>query len=109
MTWTEVSVGPTTTDGTEQTIVSSTTTNGTYLFDINCENMALGDAIEIRIKTKIDSSDTSDAVQYATYANVQYPEKKVSDPIAVGNGEIIVTLKRVGGSDRSYRWTLKRI
>jgi hypothetical protein len=107
MAWTEEAVGPTTTDGTEQTLATKTT-NGTYVFDINTKNMVNNDTIEIRIKTKIDASDSSDVAYFATYANVQAEPKKYSVAIPIANGEIIVTLKRTSGTDRSYRWTLKR-
>jgi hypothetical protein len=108
MAWTEVTTGSKTTDGTEQDVVGTITTNGTYVFVIDTANMVNNDAIEIRIKTKVRSGDTSRVAYFATYMNVQGEPNKYSIAIPVSI-ELIVTLKRVNGSDRAYPWSLLRI
>lgn len=107
MTWIEAATGSTTTDGTEQTL-STQTTNGTYVFAIDTANMVNNDAIEIKVKTKTRSGDTSRIAYYATYQNVQGEPNKYSVAIPITT-EIVVTLKRLSGTDRAYPWSLMRI
>jgi hypothetical protein len=101
---TQVTSGATATDGTEQTLATDTT-NKTYIFVIDTNAMLNGDQIEIRCKTKTRSGDTSRVAYYVTYANVQGEPQKYSEPIPA-NIELIVTLKRVAGTDRTYNWAL---
>jgi len=99
-----VTSGTTTTDGTEQTLATDTT-NKVYVFAIDTNAMVNADIIEIRIKTKILSGGASRVAYFVMYAHVQGEPQKYSEPI-VANIEIVVTLKRVAGTDRSYPWAL---
>lgn len=96
--------GSTTTDGTEQTLFTVTTSN-TYVFVIDTANMVNGDIIEVRAKTKVTTGDTSQEAYHVTYAHLQAQPNKYSVPIPI-DIEIVVTLERVGGSDRTYIWSL---
>ena len=77
----------------------------TYVFIIDTANMVNDDIIEIRAKTKVTTGDTSQLAYFAVYAHTQSTLNKYSVPIPV-DIELIVTLKRVNGTDRTYIWTL---
>ena len=99
-----VTSGTTSTDGTEQTLATDTA-NLVYVFVIDTGAMVNGDVIEIRAKTKVLSGGTSRLAYIAVYANVQAQPQKYSVPIPA-NIELVVTLKRTAGTDRSYHWAL---
>jgi len=101
---TAITTSSTTTDGTEQTLATDTT-NKVYVFVVDTSAMAGGDAIEIRIYTKARSGDSSLLAYYVTYANAQGEVNKYSPPIPA-DIECKVTLKRVAGTDRAYKWAL---
>lgn len=105
MALTLVTSGSTTTDGTEQTLTTQTTAL-VYQFAIDTANMQNGDVIEIKMKTKVRSGDSSRVAYYATYSHAQSGEpNKYSIPIPA-NVELIITIKRVAGGDRAYPWAL---
>ena len=106
MSWSSIDSGSKTADGTEQTL-STQTTSGTYVFGIDTANMANGDVIEIRIKTKMRSGDSSQLAYFVSYANAQSELNKYSVAIAV-DVEIVVTLKQTAGTNRTYLWALLR-
>ena len=106
MSWTVAAEASTTTDGTEQTL-STQTTNGTYVFVIDTGAMVNDDVIEIRLKTKARSSSTSRISLFARFKHIQAQPDKFSEPLPITN-ELVVTLKRVGGTDRTYDWQLLR-
>jgi hypothetical protein len=97
--------GNLTTDGTEQTIYTSTTTR-LYKLYLNLKNMASGDAVEIRVKKQLTGDSTTDPVFYARFEGAQPAEGKiVTTPgdFCAGGG-LSFTIKRLAGTDRSYRW-----
>lgn len=96
--------GSTTTDGTEQTLFTVTTSN-TYVLVIDTANMVNIDIIEIKLKTKVTTGDTSQLAYHVTYAHAQSLPNKYSVPIPV-DIELVATIKRLAGSDRSYIWSL---
>jgi hypothetical protein len=110
MAWTEVAANSVTTDGTEQTISgASYTTSGTYILSINAKNIANGDMVIIRVKTKVDASDSADVAYDGLYANVQAAPKKFSIAVPItSNGEITFTIERKTGTDRAYRYSIMR-
>jgi hypothetical protein len=100
----EVTGGTVTTDGTEQTLTTQTTSQ-TYVLVVETVNMANGDEIELRIKTKCRSGGTSRLAFEATYRDAQAEPNKYSIPIPA-NIEIVATIKRTAGTDRSYIWAI---
>ena len=101
-----VSENTTTTDGTEQTLVTDTPAAGqTYLFKIDTSAMAGSDEVEVRVKTKVRSGGTQNVALYAVYKGPQTTPIKMSIPM-VEDISIQVTLKRTAGTDRAYPWKL---
>jgi hypothetical protein len=105
MALTAISENSTTTDGTEQTLVTDTT-NRVYVFAVDTGAMANGDAVEVRIYTIIRSGGTERlAYGPVAYVNAQGQPQKYSVPVPA-DISIKVTLKRTAGTDRSYPWKL---
>jgi hypothetical protein len=99
-----VDSGTTTTDGTEQTLTTQTTP-AVYVFSFSTLNMVNGDTVEARIYTKMLSGDAYEQLYSVTYTHGQADKGKLSEPVPVDIG-IQVTLKRVAGTDRAYKWKL---
>ena len=89
---------------TEHSLATSTT-GKTYVFVVNTVNMANGDELELRVKTKVLSGSTAQVAYYQSYAHVQSAPNKYSVPVPA-NQSIEVTLKQVAGTGRSYEWAL---
>lgn len=102
MTVSLASSGNITTDGTEQTLYS-TTTAGTYQLAINLSNMASGDAVRIRIYGKANASDTEAVIYDRSFSNAQGEALKISPPEPATH-DWKATIQRTGGVDRSYQW-----
>jgi hypothetical protein len=94
----------TATDGTEQTL-STLTTNKIFQFFIDLNAMAAGDAIEVRLKTKVLNGGTTRVVYKDEFRDEQSADNKIAHSIPVASDqEYVVTLKRIAGTDRSYPW-----
>lgn len=107
MALTVVSENTTTTDGTEQTLVTDTT-GGVYVFKIDTGAMVNGDELEVRIKNITRSAGTERLLYYAVYKNAQAQPAKASPPCPE-DISIKVTIKRTAGSDRAYPWKLLKL
>ena len=98
--------GTVTTDGTEQTLGSTTAISGgaTLVLHIDTTNMVDGDVIEIRhYLGKNGGSDIQ--TDFASFANAQGDKLKRCPVLDVhANGRAKFTIKRVAGTDRSYDW-----
>lgn len=90
--------------GTEHTLVTDTT-NKVYVLVVDTANMALGDILELRIKTKARSGGTSRQAYSKTYAHVQGDPNKYSVPVPA-DVEIVATLKQTAGTGRVFPWKL---
>ncbi len=96
-------------DGTEQTVVTSAVA-GVFVFAIDLENMASGDSITIRIKTKVLSSSTSREVVQAIYTDAQVdPDIHVESIPIVSPQEVVVTVEQTAGTNRNYQWHFKQL
>lgn len=104
MALTNISDNSTTTDGTEQTLVTDTT-GRVYVACFDLSALAGGDTLEIRVYTKIRSGGTSRVAYLAAYQNAQSQPQKYSPPIPA-NIEVKVTMKLTAGSNRSVPWCL---
>ena len=93
--------GNVTADGSEQTLATETTA-GVYVLWVDLSNLADGDSVILRLKSKVRSSSTSRQVYSAAYANAT----------ADGNiqaHEAVATLEQDGGVNRTYDWSLLRV
>lgn len=100
--------GSTTTDGTEQTL-ATITTEGNYQFRIDLDNMVNGDSIEIRLKVEARTAESTAKILYLITLSHDQGEVAIHESpwvAVVTNGQLIVTLKRTGGSDRTYVWSV---
>lgn len=89
---------------TEHTL-STQTDGGVYVLVVNTYNLANGDVVILRIKTKAVHDSTSRLAYMATYANAQSEFVKYSIPVPV-DSEIICTLEQTDGTGRDFEWNL---
>lgn len=92
---------------TEHTLTTQTTA-GVYVLVVDMVNLALGDTVELRIKTKAKSGSTSRLAFIATYQHAQSELNKYSIPVPIDT-EIVATLKQTAGTGRSFDWNLLKM
>lgn len=97
----------TATVSTEHTLATSTT-GKTYVLVVDTAAMVNGDALELRLKTKVLSGGTSREAYLATFIHVQAQPNKYSVPVPA-NIECVATLKQTAGTGRAYPWALLSI
>lgn len=97
----------TATIGTEHTLATETTA-GVYVLVVDTGNMVDGDKVELRLKTKARSGDTSRLAYRGTYRHVQLDPNKYSIPVPVDT-EVVATLKQTDGTGRAFPWNLLRM
>lgn len=89
---------------TEHTLATVTTV-GTFVLVVDTANLANGDTLELRIKTKLTSGDTSQLAYFATYVNAQTDLNKYSIPVP-SPIEFVATLKQTVGTGRVFIWAI---
>lgn len=92
---------------TEHTL-DTETSEGVYVLVVNMYNLAAGDIVILRIKTKTVHDSTSRLAYMATYANAQSEFVKYSIPVPV-DSEIICTLEQTDGTGRAFEWNLLKL
>ena len=108
MAWTESTSGNATTDGTEQTL-ATVTAAGTYVLYLDTANMASGDALEVRAYVMPKTAET-ERLLYGpksgmTFWDVQEEPMKVTVPVnIIASASVRFTIKRIAGTDRTYKW-----
>lgn len=81
--------------------------SGTYVFQVDTQNMAAGDVLEIRAYARILSGGTTRVAYVETYYGAQVTDDKIkvsvpiSTDLAVTEG-VKFTLKQTAGSGREY-------
>ncbi len=96
-------------NGTQLTVINTEhtlatiTDAGDYICGIDLTPMALGDEIELRIKLKAFSGESSTLYWLRSYAQVAEELLVEFPPIGVVT-EIIYTLKQTAGSVRTFTW-----
>lgn len=109
MTWAlSASGSQTATIATEHTLTTDTV-NGTYYFEVDITNLALGDTLELRIYTITLSAGTLRLAWKSTYGPVPPIQDIAPSPPQPSDQSIRVTLKQVAGTGRVYPWKLLRI
>lgn len=90
---------------TEHTLVTKTD-GKTYVLAVDTSNMANGDRLILRVKSKIRTGDTLRTVyQSPAYQNVQGDSVKYSLPVPALI-EWIATLEQVDGTGRAFPWSV---
>lgn len=94
--------------GTEHTLTTQTTA-GVYVLEVDGSALVAGDLLELRLKTKTRAGGTSRQVYMATFMGGQIIDPNlVSLPVPT-DVEIVATLKQVAGMGRAFPWNLRRI
>lgn len=95
----------TATIGTEHTLGSAIAAAGVFVLVVDAANMANGDVLELRIKTKAKSGATSRLAYVTTFAHAQTEPVKYSVPVPVDT-EFVATLKQTAGTGRAFDWNI---
>lgn len=89
---------------TEHTL-STITAGGSYVLAVDLANLANGDIVELRVKTKLTSGDTLQLAYEGIYAHAQSRLNVYSPPLA-SPIEFVATLKQVAGTGRTFIWVV---
>ena len=92
---------------TEHTLDTETTV-GVYVLVVDMNNLADGDVVILRIKTKNQTGSTSRLAYEASFSNAQNEINKYSPAIPVDT-EIICTLEQTDGTARDFDWNLLKM
>lgn len=84
------------------------TNAGVYVLVVDMANLANGDTVMLRIKTKYAAGGTSRLAYAAAYSNVQADLIKYSIPVPVDT-EIVCTLEQTDGTGRDFYWNLLKL
>lgn len=102
----------TATINTEHVLNTTTpeTTDGVYQVFVDCDAMAVGDAVEIRIKEKVQSTGTQRTLIVGTFAH----DPSADDPVWVSPTFLLlhgwdVTLKQTAGTGRAFPWSIRKV
>jgi len=110
MTWTLSQSGTTAalTISSETTLGSADTNNATFVLVVDCNAMAAGDIVELRLKTMTLAAGTTRQVWKGAYQHVQLNPIKISPPIA-SDQSLTCTINQTAGTGRTFPWKLLRI
>jgi hypothetical protein len=89
---------------TEHSLATDTDA-GVYIFVVNMYNLANGDTVILRIKTKAVHDGTARLAYYAVYTHAQTELIKYSVPVPIDT-YIEVTLEQTDGTGRDFEWNL---
>jgi hypothetical protein len=103
----QANAGNTTADGSEQ-VLDQRASDGVYQFVVSTANLANGDVVEFKIKTKPrDAAGSVQIAYYACYAHAQSVPLKLSVPVA--GSSVDTTLKQTAGTYRAFEWSVRRL
>jgi predicted RecA/RadA family phage recombinase len=92
---------------TEHTLATITTA-GVYQLRVDTANMANGDRLVLRAKTKTLSGGTSRQEFSGVWEHVQADKAAVSNPCAIVH-EVVFTLQQTAGTGRSFPWSVLKL
>lgn len=102
------------TEGSQTAVISTEhtlatiTDSGAYVLCVDLANLALGDTVELRVKTKLTSGDTLQLAYEASYFNNQAVLNVYAPPVA-SPIEYVATLKQIGGTGRAFIWAIYQL
>lgn len=107
-TWTYLSEGPTTTDGTEQDLASSTT-KGHYGLFVDLAWMVSGDTVIIRLYEEVGSngSITQRVLDEQTFTGAQDPSNMAWPPVQLGENSKWTLEHSVGTTGETVYWSVR--
>lgn len=89
---------------TEHTLASLTTVK-TFLLIVDLVNLASGDVLELRIKTKVLSGGTLRTIYHQRYLDAQATEDVIVASIPLPSDiQADFTLKQTAGTGRNFPW-----
>jgi len=89
---------------TEHTLVTITVSN-IYILAVDLTNMALGDELVLRIKTKVRTGDTAALAFSKAYSQIPHQVVVYSDPIPSPHS-VAFTLEQEAGTGRVFSWAI---
>lgn len=109
MTWSSSSNGSQTAVISTEHTLATDTTNGTYYFEVDLNNLATGDVLELRIYTMTLVAGTLRVAWKSTYGPVPPVQKIAASPPQPSDISFRATLKQTAGTGRIWPWKLIRI
>lgn len=98
--------------GTEHSLATITAA-GVYQLRVSVANLADGDAVELRWKTKAKPGGTAQTIDVASYSDAQPTDRyvvfTVPIPLDATTGYLEFTLKQVRGTGRNYDFAIVSI
>ena len=91
-----------------ETTLTTQTTAGVYQLVTDLSNLATGDTLILRIKTKYYPGATSRLAFEEVFTNAQGEPNKYSPPIAIDT-EILCTAEQTDGTGRQIFWNLLKV
>jgi hypothetical protein len=110
----EAFTGTETIGSTEHSMTTDTsgpdadTTGGIFQAFVDLNALAAGDVFEFRAYETVRTGDTQRLVYSARFANAQSMPVWVSPTLLLGIGWDM-TLKKIGGTDRTLNWRISRV
>lgn len=89
---------------TEHTLATVSSADDLVMY-VDTNNMALGDTLILRVKTKVLTGGTSRLLWQGRYSHVQAKPIKATIPV-LSLFECIFTLEQTDGTGRSYDWSI---
>ena len=94
---------------TEHSLYSDTV-SGTFVFRVNLVNMAAGDLLELRMKSKVLSGDTLAVVYKYSFYNAAAVDNIIQQSVpVVSDIGVTCTLKQTQGTGRSFTWSVLQL
>jgi hypothetical protein len=94
-----------TTLGVEQNLNASLTTNATYVLEVDTNNLALGETVELHIYVMVLSGGTERLAYRVAYTHVQGEPIKISPPVP-SPYSYRATITQTGGTLRAFAWNI---
>lgn len=111
MTWITSDAGSsgtvTPTIGTESALVTNTT-NGTYVFSTDCNAMAAGDVVELRVYTMVAAGGTLRLIWKCSIGPLFPITPVFQAPPVPSPYSIQVSIKQTAGTAKAFPWSLIR-
>lgn len=90
--------------GTEHTLTTSAAA-ATHVLLVDLNNLALGDTVELRVKTKVLTGGTTNAVYTSTFSHNQANPVVQAIPVP-SMFSFEASLKQTAGTGRSFPWSV---
>jgi hypothetical protein len=96
---------------TEHTLDTETTA-GVYVLHLDLNTLVTGatpDVLEVKIKTKVNTGETSRIQVYRRFVGGRVPQPNWVSPPVTTDTEIVCTINQLQGTSRTIPWALFRV